>query len=147
MIAKKIGFCYKTFAIYWIPVFAWAGVIFWLSAQPSLLAEVESGWQLVLSILGHWFEYLVLSLLLARALSRAEFPIKKALVWAFGISLTYGILDEFHQLFVLGREASLADVGLDAMGAILGSFLLFERFLRKFPESFGQERRAFSDSS
>jgi VanZ family protein len=101
----------------------------------------------VLSILGHWFEYLVLSLLLARALRQEEFPIKKALVWAFGLALTYGILDEFHQLFVLGREASLADVGLDAMGAISGSFLLFERFLRKFPEKFGQARRAFSDLS
>lgn len=37
----------------------------------------------------------------------------------------YGALDEFHQLFVPGRTASLADFATDAMGGFLGAFFVF----------------------
>ncbi|OHB32292.1 MAG: hypothetical protein A2X84_05920 [Desulfuromonadaceae bacterium GWC2_58_13] len=44
-------------------------------------------------------------------------------IWAIcaGITLGYGMLDEFHQLFVPGRYASLLDMLLNGVGAVLGT--------------------------
>jgi VanZ family protein len=42
-----------------------------------------------------------------------------------GLSVTtaYGVLDEWHQSFVPGRYASLTDVALDVVGALVGTWL------------------------
>ncbi len=42
------------------------------------------------------------------------------LVGSLLVAIGYGLLDEFHQSFVPGRSSTLADVGLDAMGALVG---------------------------
>jgi VanZ family protein len=42
-----------------------------------------------------------------------------AFIWAAG----YGVLDEWHQSFVVGRYASLSDVLLDVAGVALGLWL------------------------
>ena len=39
---------------------------------------------------------------------------------AFVLTVLYGVSDEAHQAFVPDRTPSLADVGLDAAGAMLG---------------------------
>ena len=44
-------------------------------------------------------------------------------VGAFIITSACGVFDEWHQSFVPGRYASLADVMLDAVGAALGIWL------------------------
>jgi VanZ family protein len=36
------------------------------------------------------------------------------------MAVLYAITDEFHQTFTPGRNASITDVGIDAVGAILG---------------------------
>lgn len=41
-------------------------------------------------------------------------------VKALAIAVTYGALDEIHQSFVPGRDAALADLLADALGAGLG---------------------------
>lgn len=38
-------------------------------------------------------------------------------VLAWFLAVLYALTDEFHQSFVLGRHASLVDVGVDAVGA------------------------------
>ena len=46
----------------------------------------------------------------------------------------YGLLDEFHQYFVPGRDASIADSLADFVGGVLGAgllFLLVRRFARR----------------
>lgn len=80
---------------------------------------------------GHLLEYLVLALFLARALRAEKIPTKKALCWALGLAIAYGALDEFHQLFVIGRETSLIDLGLDSLGAFIGVSWLYPLILRK----------------
>jgi VanZ family protein len=37
----------------------------------------------------------------------------------------YAASDEFHQLFVATRDASLRDVAIDTFGAVLGIILLW----------------------
>ena len=95
----------------WLPVVVWAGVIFAFSSIPSLSTHLGT-WDLVLRKLAHMTEYAVLALLLLRATG--------SYVWAFGLTAGYACTDEFHQTFVRGRHGSPVDVGIDAVGALIG---------------------------
>jgi VanZ family protein len=95
----------------WLPVVAWAAVIFALSSVPSLSTGL-GGWDYVLRKCAHMTEYAVLAALLYRALER-ELP-------AFLATVAYAATDEFHQHFVRGRHASAVDVAIDAVGATIG---------------------------
>src|SRR5512133_279536 len=95
----------------WLPVFAWAAVIFAFSSIPSLSSGLGV-WDTVLRKCAHVTEYAVLGALLYRALGR------EALALAIGIA--YAATDELHQHFVRGRHASPVDVAIDALGVALG---------------------------
>jgi VanZ family protein len=95
----------------WLPVVAWAALIFGLSAIPALSTGLGT-WDLVLRKCAHVTEYAVLGFLLARALGR-ELP-------AFVAGVAYAATDEFHQHFVRGRHPSPLDVAIDAVGVTLG---------------------------
>lgn len=95
----------------WLPVVAWAAVIFALSSIPSLSSGLGT-WDLILRKAAHLTEYAILAVLLRRAVGRAA-P-------AFGLGVLYAASDELHQSFVHGRHASPIDVGIDAVGLGLG---------------------------
>ena len=95
----------------WLPVVAWAALIFALSSVPDLGTGL-GGWDLVLRKLAHAGEYAVLGALLLRATGRAGL--------AFGLGLLYAISDELHQVFVPGRMGSPVDVAIDAIGVACG---------------------------
>jgi len=95
----------------WLPVVVWAGVIFGLSAIPSLSSGLGA-WDTVLRKCAHVTEYAILGALLLRALGR-ELP-------AFLAAVAYAATDEIHQHFVRGRHASPIDVAIDAAGVALG---------------------------
>jgi VanZ family protein len=95
----------------WLPVLAWAAVIFAFSSIPSLSTGLGT-WDTVLRQGAHIAEYAVLGALLYRALGR------EALALAVGIA--YAATDEFHQRFVHGRHSSPVDVAIDAVGLALG---------------------------
>jgi VanZ family protein len=99
------------FATAWLPVFAWAVVIFAFSSIPSLSSGLGV-WDTELRKCAHVTEYAVLGALLYRALGR------EALALAIGIA--YAVTDELHQHFVRGRHASPVDVAIDAVGVALG---------------------------
>jgi VanZ family protein len=95
----------------WLPVVAWAGLIFTLSSIPDLGTGL-GGWDLVLRKLAHAAEFAVLGLLLVRALEHA---------WAaFSLGVAYAVTDEIHQSFVPGRLGSPVDVAIDAAGVAVG---------------------------
>jgi VanZ family protein len=95
----------------WVPVVAWAAVIFAFSAVPSLGTGLGT-WDLVLRKCAHMTEYAVLAILLRRATGSSR--------WAFVLTVAYACSDEFHQTFVRGRHGSPIDVGIDAIGALIG---------------------------
>ena len=99
------------FASVWLPVFAWAAVIFAFSSIPSLSTGLGT-WDTVLRKGAHITEYAILGALLYRALGR------EALALAVGIA--YAASDELHQHFVQGRHASPIDVAIDAVGLSVG---------------------------
>ncbi len=117
----------------WIPPVGWMGVIFWLSTA-SFSAEQTGGWILPLlkALLPwaspsqleflHWLgrktahatEYGILAWLWQRAFSRAGRGQRPRA--AFGLTVAYAIVDEFHQGWTVERGASVGDVVLDAFG-------------------------------
>jgi VanZ family protein len=98
----------------WLPVFAWAAVIFAFSSIPSLSSGLGA-WDTVLRKGAHITEYAVLGALLYRALER-EAP-------ALAAGIAYAATDELHQHFVRGRHASPVDVAIDAVGVALGMLI------------------------
>jgi VanZ family protein len=99
----------------WLPVVLWAGVIFGLSSIPSLATDLGT-WDLVLRKLAHVSEYTVLGFLLLRALGREE--------TAALAGVAYAATDELHQHFVPGRHGAVYDVAIDAVGVLLGVWVL-----------------------
>ena len=115
----------------WAPVVLWAGVIFGLSAIPSLSSGLGS-WDEVLRKGAHMTEYAILGLLLFRALGR-ELP-------ALALGIAYAITDEIHQHFVRGRHASPVDVLIDTAGVAIGIFLISRLFETRPVPGTGQVR-------
>jgi VanZ family protein len=101
----------------WVPVVAWAALIFAISSIPSLSTGLGL-WDTILRKGAHTTEYAILGFLLLRALGR-ELP-------SFLVGVAYAATDEFHQHFVRGRHASPVDVAIDALGVALG-ILVFRR--------------------
>ena len=95
----------------WAPVVLWAGVIFALSAVPSLSSGLGT-WDEVLRKGAHMTEYAILGALLYRALGRV--------LVALALGILYAATDELHQNFVPGRHPSPFDVAFDACGLAIG---------------------------
>jgi VanZ family protein len=105
----------------WLPVLVWAGVIFAFSSIPSLNSGLGT-WDYILRKGAHMTEYAILAVLLVRATG--------SYVWAFAFAVSYAVTDEVHQLFVRGRHGSPVDVGIDAVGALIGIGILRSRLNR-----------------
>jgi VanZ family protein len=99
----------------WLPVVAWAALIFGLSSIPSLNSGLGT-WDTVLRKLAHTAEFAVLAALLWRAF-RNE-------VAALVVAVGYAATDELHQHFVRGRHGSPVDVAIDGIGAAIGLVLV-----------------------
>jgi VanZ family protein len=105
----------------WLPVLAWAGLIFALSSIPDLGTGL-GGWDLALRKAAHLVEYAVLGSLLLRALSPGDQPVRdgSTVTWALILGAAYATSDELHQHFVPGRQASPVDLAIDAVGVAVG---------------------------
>ncbi|MGM0653228.1 MAG: VanZ family protein [Bacillota bacterium] len=116
--------------IYWLPALIQMALIFYFSSQPEGSKVLESfptppG-------IGHLVGYAILAVLLYRAFNRGLFGWSGVAARnAFIVSLIYAVSDEIHQLFVPGRQASIADVGIDTAGILLG-LLLVKALARRF---------------
>jgi VanZ family protein len=115
----------------WLPVVAWALLIFFASTsffsadQTGSWIEPMLRWMLPLASpdtidalhygirkLAHFTEFGVLFLLLIRG------PMRGRALLALVVCACYALLDEGHQMFVAERTASFYDVALDFSGAL-----------------------------
>jgi len=113
----------------WAIVVVYAAVIFGLSAQEDLALPMAT---LVSDKVYHAIEYAGFAGILAVALRAggSRFVLARAAL----LAILYGLSDEYHQQFVPGREADLADVAADAVGAVVACLLLFFAHWRRRAE-------------
>jgi VanZ family protein len=99
----------------WLPVALDAGLIFYLSSIPQLATPPGP----LSDKHFHGGSYALFAALLVRALAsgRVSGITGRVAFAAFMLATLYGATDEFHQTFVAGRDASVADLVADAVGA------------------------------
>lgn len=68
----------------------------------------------------HAFEFLILAVLLCNAFFVCGFGGAKAVIYILFIVLFYAVTDEFHQIYVAGRNSNVRDVLIDFCGGSIG---------------------------
>jgi VanZ family protein len=135
------------FLKYWLPVLLWMALIFSASSDrmsfqhSSRIIEPLVRWLVpnisdtsvhtvvvVARKAAHVTEYAILAVLVWRLVRQLSSPRGSSGRWSDAlrtllIVILYAASDEFHQLFVPSREASVVDVAIDTSGAVLA--LLF----------------------
>jgi VanZ family protein len=109
----------------YLPILAWMGVIYFLSAQSSLPSPDDPLLNLILKKLGHMTVYAILMLLSLRAVAIRSVPLLRVVICYLFIT-AYGLSDEYHQSFVAGRSPALTDVLFDMAGGAV-AILLWQR--------------------
>lgn len=117
------GSSFQTAALPWLAVFAWAVLIFYLSAQPSLTLNLGA-WEIVLRKMAHMGEFAVLCLLLWNAIRQHGVAFARALMIAVAGVFLYAASDEFHQHFIAGRNGTPRDVAIDCIGILAMSLII-----------------------
>jgi VanZ family protein len=118
---------------YWLPVVAYASLIFYLSSLPHPEEDLPKFlFEKIGDKLLHLIEYSVLAILCYRAFRRAAGPrvAQQAVMFAILAASFYGMTDEVHQAFVPLRESSWLDWIADTAGAVIGAVgasLIMER--------------------
>lgn len=89
--------------------------------KESILAKFHS----IIRTLAHGAEFALLGGLVYAWLAtyKKTSPLNPYLRWGMSVLFAglYGLLDECHQLFVDDRAFSMADVGIDTLGAFIGA--------------------------
>lgn len=108
----------------WLPVAAYAALIFVLSSRPSLVEQVPNRLRFLgIDRVGHCAEYGILGWLAARALAANGVRRTRRLWLGLALASLYGATDELHQAFVPGRSCQAGDWLADTVGGALGSWL------------------------
>ena len=110
-------------AIYWGPVIAYAGLIFFFSSRSHPHEDLPPLLDLFGDKVLHAVEYAGLGALCCRAFryGTAGPLAARAALWAVLAASIYGITDEVHQLFVPLRDSSWQDWLADTIGATVGA--------------------------
>lgn len=136
----------------WGPVLAVMAILFFASAQPKheipgkeetiyfsgAVPIFPGGWDFLIKKSSHVLVYGVLAALTLRALKMSGQRLPQAAYLAVVIAVCYAVTDEYHQSFIVGRSASMMDIGFDLLGAVLACGILTV-WAQKRPSQF--ERR------
>lgn len=72
----------------------------------------------------HGFEFLVLALLIFLTLKSFNIKSRECIIYTLFIVLLYAVIDEYRQLYILGRNSSVRDIVIDFIGGIVGVIIL-----------------------
>lgn len=130
----------KTRWFKWLPVIAWCFLIFYFTSSPlatgnstaKIIAENTNlpynGIEMV-NVAIRKYAHLTAFGILAILFLRAMLPCRRTYLLAWAFTTLYAFSDEWHQAFVPGRNASVRDVMLDSMGALI--FLAAHYIIRR----------------
>ncbi len=115
----------------WVPSIVWMAVIFYLSSRTG--SDLQGMFPFLDSFnFGHLIAYFILSLLFYWALQtktgRRKLDVR---LIAVGLSLLYGLTDEWHQSFVPSRSPDPIDILNDVIGASAAMLVVTWYSLRK----------------
>jgi len=113
---------------YWVPSLLYMVLIFAISSMEQPPFPTPKFEWLTIDKLYHFIEYAILGGLLAWAFVKAApSVVPSQWIWCLAavISMLYGASDEWHQTFVPGRDATLADWVADALGSIAGVLAVY----------------------
>jgi len=103
--------------IRFLPSIIWMGFIFYLSScQTTGIGGDSYWWRFFILKSFHIIEYTVLVILLFFAINNYNYSLFVGIIYAFS--------DEFHQMFVIGRTATLRDIFFDLSGIFLGLLII-----------------------
>ena len=146
LVSKAVTLTTLRASLWRLAALGWAGVIICLSTErfgTGLSFGIESSLLNLLHIglsadtfqtlhavsrkLAHLIEYGVFCFLIYRSLGN-QYRIcwrPQLALWSVLAAAAYSLTDEFHQLFVPGRGASLVDCALDTVGAAIAMSLVY----------------------
>ena len=106
----------------WLPAILIALAIFLLSSLTGdSVAKTGLGHE-PYQINAHFFLYFLLTFALFKATKDVGF--------AMAISIFYSLTDEFHQMFVPGRDFQFFDILVDSLGTIIAGIILWKYYYR-----------------
>jgi len=111
---------------FWFPVILYSGIIFCVSSIPDVTTPFpEAHFDKFL----HIVEYVPFGFLVARGINSARSIISGKKLWILVVLATfvYGISDEYHQSFVVGRNSNYLDVIFDTIGGAIGGYVYLLR--------------------
>jgi VanZ family protein len=94
------------------------GIIFLSSGAPLSALPSFGIWNFLVYKAAHICGYALLAAAFYHALNGGRGAARIRI--AFYLTVLYALSDEWHQRFVSGRNCSLQDVGIDAIGALIG---------------------------
>src|SRR5512147_1563344 len=101
----------------WFPAFAVMIVIFMLSSTSGTTIQSAGLGNETLHRVGHLLMFALLCIAYYKATKKAGYAIL--------LTVVYSLFDELHQKFVYLRSASLFDVVVDTLGALLAGLVLW----------------------
>ncbi|MGD9677477.1 MAG: VanZ family protein [Vulcanibacillus sp.] len=127
----------------WTAVILWMILIFILSHQPAMQSnQLSAGLtEVIINTIekaiptvefdirsfnyivrknAHFYAYLIMGILMMNAIKKCGVCGIRSIVITLLICVLYAVSDEFHQLFVIGRDGRLKDVLIDSAGSVVG---------------------------
>ena len=113
------------YKLYRVAAVLWMAVIFFLSSQsklplPNVIPSTDK--------LAHAITFGILGILFACSFKRIpedRYALIKRIVLITVMVMLYGASDETHQLFVEGRDASIADLIADTTGGLISVSIFY----------------------
>lgn len=96
-----------------------------ISMQEHIREQRLNSINLIIRKGAHVTEYALLAIAIAFHLWVRRVKGKRLFWLPIIIASLYAVTDEIHQLYVPGRSGELRDVGIDTIGAIIGSILFY----------------------
>ncbi len=105
---------------YWLPLYLYAGIIFYVSSIPKPLPDISIPY---FDKFLHVIEYAIFGILAARAFKNSGRKVlcENFIMLAILASAAYGASDELHQFFVSYRSCDVFDIAVDLIGGTIGA--------------------------